>query len=304
MTTMSIEQEALDHAARRGIQPTFGYYRQPNGWITVSPMTQMEELKYRRRGWEPLPQYGRFDMSTDWAANHPLELLLMMGGAHELPVEQVVQMGLYLDPPLVPTCRQPFTQYHKKHEARCWRNAQPVAFPQLAGVTGLGPFDCRFCDRGFPTEPARSQHEAVAHKTEKGEIRTGETLASALLIGLGAKSVEQVVAAGTAQAVVTETAVPEAMAALLRQMEAMQKELASLKAKPAGARNHYIATCEDCGQEFRSDSKQQYANAALRAHRRAKHVISAQKALPRNHYVTEATEQELGGVNFPVVDLS
>lgn len=188
MTMRVSEQEASQRGPTRGnIKPTYGYYRQPNGWITVSPATDMEELKYRKEGWEPLTQYGRFEMATEWAADHPLETLFMFGGAHELCEDQIRQMGLYMHPPLVPTCRDPLNQYHKRHGATCWVGAKPVEFPQLAHMTGLGPFVCRFCGAEKPTTQARDQHEGVAHKEEKGQIRAGEALASALRGNTGAQ---------------------------------------------------------------------------------------------------------------------
>ena len=66
------------------IKPTYGYYRQPNGWITVSPVTQLEEVAYIRDGWQSLPRYGRVEMTTEYMADHPLEPLFMAGGAKEL----------------------------------------------------------------------------------------------------------------------------------------------------------------------------------------------------------------------------
>lgn len=168
----------------RAPQLTYGYYRQPNGWITVSPNTALEELKYRREGWEPLAEYGSVEMATEYMVDHPLEVLFMNGGAKELPREQIIGMALHLNPPLIPVCRMPLHQNHKRHDATCWQGAEAVEFPQLNGDIPAG-FDCRFCDRPlFPTEQARRQHEGVSHKQEKGEIRTGETLANSLIEGL------------------------------------------------------------------------------------------------------------------------
>lgn len=180
------QMTALEHAAQAGVtkqaKPTYGYYRQPNGWITVSPATDLEELKYRREGWEALTRYGRIEMSTEYAADHPLEALFMFGGAHELSVEQIIESALHLNPPLVPRCRQPLNQFHKRHTAPCWQGAEAVSFPQLESPPpGL---NCRFCDRVLPTEEARSQHESVMHQKEKAEIRSGEALATSLVQGL------------------------------------------------------------------------------------------------------------------------
>ena len=170
------------------IRPLYGYYRQPNGWIQPAITTELEELHYRREGWVPLPQYGRFDMGSSYAASHPLELLFIHGGAKELCEDQIRQEGLYFNLPMIPGCRQALTQYHKGHSPSCWAGAQPVVFPQLASMTNLGPFPCRFCNRQSATAPGRDQHESVMHKDEKGNIRTGEVLAASLTKGLTAQS--------------------------------------------------------------------------------------------------------------------
>ena len=165
----------------QNISPTFGYYRQSNGWITVSPNTRLEKLKYVEEGWQYLEQYGAFDM-TAYTANHPLEGLFMFGGAHELPIEQVLQMGLYIDPPLVPTCRQHLTQYHRAHKKGCWRGAVPVEFPQLDSVDEalIGPFVCEFCQRKMPTPISLKQHQSVAHTTPMNNIQLGRSLGESI----------------------------------------------------------------------------------------------------------------------------
>ena len=182
MTTTIAEQAAAEHI--RQLPLTYGYYRQPNGWITASPNTPLEELKYRRDGWEPLTQYGSIEMASTYAADHPLEGLFLHGGAGELCREQIIESGLHLNPPLIPVCGKTLNQYHKRHNALCWQGAKPVVFPQLGGETP-GGFQCNFCQRPeFPTEAARSQHETVMHREEKGEIRSGKTLAASLIQGL------------------------------------------------------------------------------------------------------------------------
>lgn len=188
MVMTAMEQEAAQRTVgglMRGLTPTYGYYRQPNGWIKPAVVTELEELKYRREGWTPLPQYGRFDMGTGYAADHPLELLFMNGGAPELCEDQVRQQGLYMNPPVIPTCRQALTQQHKRHAPACWVGAKPVQFPQVANMKDLGPFPCRFCTRSSATIEGRDQHEKVIHRDEKGNIQMGETLGGTLAEALG-----------------------------------------------------------------------------------------------------------------------
>ena len=166
------------------IRPTFGYYRQPNGWITVSPATELEELSYRKEGWTPLPRYGRVEMTNEYMSEHPFELLFIGGGAKEMPIQQVIEMGFALEPPDIPACKQRIDQLHKHHLVSCWEGAQPVHFPQLEGTVVPGPFPCTVCNRLLPTEKAKDQHENVAHRPEKSDIRTGQTLAESLAAAL------------------------------------------------------------------------------------------------------------------------
>ena len=185
---MTTRISAIEHAQQMAIiapaRPTYGYYRQTNGWITCSPITDLEELKYRRERWEPLPQYGRVEMTSAYMADHPLEVLFMYGGAHELPVAQVIEQALWMNPQLVPTCRMPISQDHKMHRTTCWVGSQPAVFPQVPPDTPMY-FACRFCDARKPTEKARNQHESVMHKEEQGDLRTGQTMAEALIRGFG-----------------------------------------------------------------------------------------------------------------------
>ena len=202
------------------ITPTYGYYRQPNGWITVSPATELEEMAYRREGWQPLTRYGRVEMTTEYMAEHPFEVLFMKGGAKELPVEQVIEMGFTVTPPVVPACNTRIDQFHKHHGASCWEDAQPVVFPQLEGVLIMS-FACPICNRILPSAKARDQHEGVAHRSEKSDIRTGQTLADALVQGLR----------GVAATPAPTPNTPEANGGTLAELERVRAELAALKAR-------------------------------------------------------------------------
>lgn len=179
MTTGLSDGIASDLGQR--IQPTYGYYRQKNGWITISPITQLEVINYAKRGWTHLSKYGAFDMSP-YVVNHPFEALFMFGGAMEMPAQQVLETGLYIDPPLVPTCRRHMTQYHRRHTSECWQGAQPVAFPQMGTLDPkvIGPFVCEFCQRKLPTKEARHQHQSVVHTEELGNLETGRSLGKSL----------------------------------------------------------------------------------------------------------------------------
>lgn len=187
MVTGLNEQTASQMGQR--IHPTFGYYRQPDGWITVQTITAMERMKRQEKGWTHLGQYGAFDMGP-YMANHPFEALFMFGGVAEMPADQVIATGLYLDPPLVPACKQHLTQFHRQHNQACWAGAKRVEFPQLDGVdpAQVGPFPCAFCPRKMATIQAREQHQLVAHKAELESLRTGESMGKSLAEILNRKS--------------------------------------------------------------------------------------------------------------------
>ena len=185
MTSAPVDDRLAYVQQTRGrIRPTHMYYRQPNGWITMAAGTMIERAKFSERGWEPLREYGMFDMGNVWCADNPLTTLFQFGGAKELPLDQVIEMGFYFNAPLVPTCRQAVTELHN-HSRDCYIGARPAEFPQLKGVKIDGPFTCTFCDRSpLPTRKALQQHEQVAHKDERSSIPTGKTLATHLVEGL------------------------------------------------------------------------------------------------------------------------
>ena len=190
--------DVLDNVGNQqgqNIAPTYGYYRKSDGWITFSPNTATARMRYMEEGWEYLHAYGAFDV-TPYTIGHPFEGLFMFGGAKEMPVEQVLQTGLYIAPtPLMPVCRQHLTQYHRAHNAGCWRGAKRVEFPQLAGLAPerIGPFPCNFCDRKLPTEQAKTQHQSVAHTQPVGNLQLGQALGDTLaaaLKSIGGKDAE------------------------------------------------------------------------------------------------------------------
>ena len=225
------EDTAAMVANDRRIQPTFGYYRQPNGWITVSPITQMERVKYIEEGWQHLGRYGAFDMSP-YVANHPFEALFMFGGVQEMSLDQVIQTGLYLDPPLVPRCKQQLTQYHRGHTQQCWIGATRVEFPQLADADPalIGPFPCAFCPRQMATIQAREQHHTVAHKDDLRNLQTGQSLGTSL-----AEALKNNVQPGAANNARTDPPRID-LEAMQSQIEEMAQTIADLQTRKPQAR--------------------------------------------------------------------
>ena len=181
---MSVAEEAARRIGRRHVA-THIYYRQPNGWITSGAASLIERAKFMAEKWEPLDRYGRLDVHYPYTNNHPFEALFQRGGAEEMCVEQIIANGFWQNPPEIPGCNIAISPDHMSHDEVCWADHRTVEFPQVP-VDTPKYFTCQFCPAMYnlPTEQARNQHENVAHKKEKSELRTGEALANALTKGL------------------------------------------------------------------------------------------------------------------------
>lgn len=172
------------------------YYRQPNGWITISPIgkNNSDLHRYQDEDWKPLlREYGPVDFPREYYVHHPFEVLFLRGGAHEMPVSQIKALGYDRKPPLLPRCNLALGKEHSgpttrpSHFSRCWMGAQPVEFPQLAGLTPDPVPECEFCERNdFTSLKGREQHMRVLHVDELKEIAAAREMA---------KSVGQVMAA-------------------------------------------------------------------------------------------------------------
>jgi hypothetical protein len=169
------------------------YFRRNDGSEIFSKDADgLEMVKMLRRGHQPLEQYGQFGSSV-YYMDHPFEALFQAGGAHEMPVEQVIALGYAVSPPLVPTCGRHVGDAkdhltHRGHpggrnprERGCWQGARPVHFPQLEGIVLEGPFECEHCERvDLPTTAALEQHARVMHS----ELRQRHDLADGIVAGL------------------------------------------------------------------------------------------------------------------------
>jgi hypothetical protein len=167
------------------------YYRMPDGWIHAQPVGRaidgefQNARKLERQGWEPLWRYGRFDF-LPYHVEREFEWLFQAGGAHEMPLDQVVTLGYHLRPPLVPSCgarvgqRGHVDSEGSVHGHACWEEAEPVVFPQLAGEEIPGPFPCPYCEREFPLEKQQRAHISVMHKDELATDRLSRSLVEGL----------------------------------------------------------------------------------------------------------------------------
>ena len=122
------------------------YWRKPNGWITWADTESGTKMRdYSRRGFEPLWKYGNFNV--DGYPGSPVQIweriLSHPDGPAEFPVEQVVSLRWYNQPP-VPGVRFPQLTGLKIKEYRCPEcDRAPfvhvVSMPKMpSGIMGLG----------------------------------------------------------------------------------------------------------------------------------------------------------------------
>ncbi len=175
------------------------FFRLPDGSIQGGIVGKggLARLTYMQQGWEPLDQYGSYHQFFRYYSENPYEPLLQRGGAHEMSVKQLREMGYDHSPPKVPTCGLGMNEFGHggrpkafEHTRACWKGAQPAHFPQLDGLPMEPPALCDFCDDNlrYPTTKAREQHVRVMHKDELQAARQGKEVAAALanaLRGMG-----------------------------------------------------------------------------------------------------------------------
>ena len=168
------------------------YCRFPNGEVVACDASPMELMKKINRGIAVLNDYGQYGSSA-YYMDHPFEPLFQAGGAREMSVAQLVDLGYHLRPPLVPTCERHVGdgKDHLAHSGApgagspkaqgCWRGARPVHFPQLDGMAFERPDECQFCGRDdFATERALKQHQDVMHDDRRKQERLGEAIVAGL----------------------------------------------------------------------------------------------------------------------------
>jgi hypothetical protein len=169
------------------------YCRMPSGEVVACDSSDSELMKKIKRGWVALNDYGQFGSSA-YYMDHPYEPLFQAGGAREMSVAQVIELGYHLRPPIVPTCERHVgdSKDHLMHSGApgassakaqgCWRGAQPVHFPQLDGVSlPERPDECEYCGRDdFATVRSIKQHQDVMHNDRRQQQQLGEAIVSGL----------------------------------------------------------------------------------------------------------------------------
>lgn len=98
------------------------YWRRGDGSITIAPNWPGEDRKFFNKGWTPLVEYGEFDKSEKhegWDFRFSkYHRIFALHGAHEFPLEQILECGWLEKPPAV------------QMDGRRLR----VNFPQLGGL--------------------------------------------------------------------------------------------------------------------------------------------------------------------------
>lgn len=140
------------------------YYRQPNGWVTSGDGHKTSVSNYQEGdpiyggGWVPLKKYGSF-VHDELSINHPYDHLFRMGGAKEMPLQQLMEEGwAYRD---------------------YFVDGKKVEFPQLAGVTLPKLERCHHCGR-TGTHDQIANHEEVQHQKDLAPQKMAEALGQAL----------------------------------------------------------------------------------------------------------------------------
>lgn len=166
----------------------YGYWRKPNGQITFE---QFRHNTYDRlmRGWMMLPQYGEYKLigQPGWDPHRdPYAALVVKGGAHELPPEQVLQLRWH---------RRPDRNDHGAR-ARVWAlidqalqrgldepDAVEAVLPQLKASDWRTWRDhfCQFCpQRVFNSNDDVARHESVMHREDVRSREIRDSISGAL----------------------------------------------------------------------------------------------------------------------------
>jgi hypothetical protein len=124
------------------------------GWITTADTQDLKAIKYIRRGWELLAQYGRVIES---GGNRWVPILTHSRGPLEFPAEQV-KTNLWYRPEHLPGRLR----------------GHPIYFPQLleAYPEGVPEFLCPDCTRRIPFhEPFHlARHLVMRHQYDRAAI--------------------------------------------------------------------------------------------------------------------------------------
>jgi hypothetical protein len=130
------------------------------GWVTIGSANPIEIDRQEEKGMIPLRKYGKFAYPFDRASGVDVsreryKIILQSGGAHEFPVEQILELGWHRRPPY-----------------------RGVKFPQLRGVE-IHDVRCPVCRRVFLNGDLLAKHESVVHRERSTNNQLARAIADA-----------------------------------------------------------------------------------------------------------------------------
>ena len=158
-----------DNTWARSGQSRWIYWKKPEygsepRWVSKGPFWPSEFMRQLRKGCLPLPAYGEFlpelavHNGQQWDPHRdPFRLILLTGGAHEFPRDQVISLNWHRSPP---------------------RGFSAKDFPQL-GSEPIPAHRCQYCRKLYNTEQDLQSHEIIAHKDISAQQSLARELANA-----------------------------------------------------------------------------------------------------------------------------
>lgn len=146
------------------------YWRRPDGTIRLGEYWPVELMRNLSLGRQPLLQYGEFnerDLRGD-----PWRVLFLRGGAKELPLSQVLELGWHRNPP----------RYDEAGNLN--RRGKPVVFPQLdsdeARALIAQEEKCQYCHKTYLNRESLTNHQRVAHRDVSQQASLARALGDVL----------------------------------------------------------------------------------------------------------------------------
>lgn len=193
----------VDHLYVAHDDAPMGYWRKPDGWVTLSQYGDNGTEKKLDREFVRLGKYGTYSSSAIARDKDPLLPLVLKGGLCELPAEQVKNLGWHRAPDR--TAKRSHREVHAMVQAVMQRQgcsheeAVVAVMPQLAGVD-LKDWECVPCKgRWFPTQGAFENHTTVMHREALQSESIGKAVAAAHGAATGASASNEALLALIAQ---------------------------------------------------------------------------------------------------------
>lgn len=161
----TFNEDAMDFAAGIGSGGfPWQYWKKGDGRIITGPEPRETMYRiYQAKGYQPLPQYGKLPTPGSplpcckgFMRTSQYHVILARGGAKEFPLEQIIQAGWHVTPPIV--------------------HGQAITFPQVEGRE-IESIACDECDKpiyGLKGTPqivqTLRQHAKAVHSFARREV--------------------------------------------------------------------------------------------------------------------------------------